>query len=55
MKLRPEAEHDAQTTMLVARQVAVFNGQIWDRLSDKTKYQLLTLAASIRATIERRR
>jgi TRAP-type C4-dicarboxylate transport system substrate-binding protein len=42
-----------KTKLLVARQIAVFNGQVWNRLDVKAQTRLLTLAASIIATVER--
>lgn len=43
------------TATLIARQIAVFNGLVWDRLTDKTRITYLTLARSIMATMERTR
>lgn len=39
---------------LVARQIAVSEGLIWDRIDHKRRAAILTLADSILATIERK-
>jgi hypothetical protein len=39
---------------LIARQIAVSEGRVWDRLDHKARAILLTLAESILATVERK-
>jgi hypothetical protein len=39
--------------LLIARQIAIYNGQIWEKVDAKTRAGLMTLAQSIIATIER--
>lgn len=43
-----------ETLTLIARQIAVSEGRIWDKLDHKARAALLTLAGSIMATVERR-
>lgn len=43
----------AETKHLIARQVAIFNGQQFEKLALKPKLAMLTLAESILATVER--
>ena len=42
-----------ETKILIARQIAIFNGQSWERLSPERKNATLTLAENILATVER--
>lgn len=46
-----QERHDTRT--LIARQIAVHEGRVWDRLDHKARAALLTLADSILATVER--
>ena len=41
--------------LAIARQVATYNGQIFDKVNPKVRAALLTLATSIIATMERLR
>jgi hypothetical protein len=43
-----------ETKTLIARQIAVHEGRVWDRLDHKARAVLLTLAGCIIATTERR-
>lgn len=38
---------------LIARQIAVFNGHVWDRLPPNIQIRYKTLAGNILATVER--
>ena len=47
------SERDNTTVLAVAKQVATFNGQILEKLDQKNKAALMTLAHSILATVAR--
>lgn len=44
----------SETLFLVARQIATFNGQIFDKLDMRKRAATLTLAENILATVERK-
>lgn len=39
--------------VLIARQIAIFNQHIWEKLPEKRQVEYLTLARNIIATVER--
>lgn len=41
--------------VLVARQIAMFNQHIWEKIPEKRRIEYLTLACNIIATVERTR
>lgn len=43
-----------ETKTLIARQIAIAEGKIWDRLPQKARAGYLTLANNILATVERK-
>jgi len=43
-----------ETLTLLARQLAIWQGQVWERLAEKQRAGLLTLAGNLLATVERR-
>jgi hypothetical protein len=43
-----------QVLEMLAKQIATFNGQIYEKLPDKNKFVLLTLAQTLLATVERK-
>ena len=42
-----------ETLTLLARQLAIWQGQVWERLAEKQRAGLLTLAGNLLATVER--
>lgn len=40
--------------LLMAKQCAIFNGLVWDRIDDKAKARYETLATNLLATVERK-
>lgn len=46
------ARDDAKT--LIARQIAIAEGKVWDRLPRSAQIEYLTLAGNILATVERK-
>ena len=47
------SERDNIIALALAKQIATFNGQIFSKLSEKQRSALMTLAHSLRATLER--
>ncbi len=43
-----------ETRLLLARQLAQHNGQVWERLEPKYRERLLTFAGNLLATVERK-
>lgn len=43
-----------ETKTLIARQIAIAEGKVWDRLPPKARTGYLTLAGNILATVERK-
>jgi hypothetical protein len=46
-------DYTSRVMVAMAKQVATYNGQIWDRLDERTRRELMTLANSLYATVER--
>lgn len=42
-----------RAAILIARQIAIFNQHIWEKLPEKRRIEYLTLTRSIIATVER--
>lgn len=42
------------TKILIARQIAMQHGRVWQSLSQKTQTEILVLAENILATVERK-
>ena len=43
-----------ETLTLIARQIAISEGRVWNSITHNTRAELLTLAGNILATVERR-
>ncbi len=46
-------DYSQLVTFAIAKQIAVFNGQIFDKLAGRQRAALMTLANSILATVQR--
>lgn len=44
---------DNKAAILIARQIAIFNHHIWEKIPEKRRTEYLTLAKNIIATAER--
>lgn len=49
-----ELANRTETKTLIARQIAIAEGKVWDRLPQKARAGYLTTATNILATVERK-
>ena len=46
-------DYSSRVMFAMAKQIATYNGQIWDRLDERTRRELMTLANSLYVTVKR--
>ena len=48
-----QQDYTSRVMFAMAKQIATYNGQIFDKLDERTRRELMTLANSLYATVKR--